>query len=255
MDTTKKYPKSKNNFQCLGPCYNPGTMVIHPTQLEYVTEGPLPFCPVDEWIYTDAKTKETYKKATDICFNPTESENMSNSQLEMNILIPYIDFNSEQFLKIYYKIFSFDNAIDWIETNDHVSMTTKERIVNSALRAYGNNIDILDIRFAKFYIKYIKKAKMKKIYEVLHKYIGIDKKTSELYLEKPETNNIDKYDNITERTNYIINTFLTNDEIVKFLQKILKYEHDYNETDDNLEWITDMLCEYLKNKIKMSLNN
>ena len=78
-----KYPKSKKNFQCIGPCYLPHTQAIHPTYLETITMDK-PFCPTTEWIHGDKKL------IIDICDNPTNNNNENNADTEINILLPYI---------------------------------------------------------------------------------------------------------------------------------------------------------------------
>lgn len=253
MENIKKYPKSKNNYQCIGPCYHPGTMVVHPTQLEFVTEGPLPFCPIDEIFYEDPKTGETLKKSTDTCYNPTEKDNIDKSQLELNILTPQIDFNSEQFLKIYYKVFSFDGAIDWIENNQHVPIGTQVRIINCTIDAFGKYIELFDVRFCNFFINYIKLKKIKKIYSQLHKHIGVESSTGDIFISN---NNLELHDKSIERINYIIQTFINVEEITKFLQKYFKKNYDkFVSTEDHLDNMTNDLIIYIINKINFTIKN
>ena len=139
----KIYPKSKSKKQCLGPCYYPKTNIVHPTLLEIVSNAE-PFCPVDPWKHVNPETGEEHTFATDICFQPTESKNISNKELELNMLTPFLDFNSGQFLKIYYEIFTFEDSIDWIERNKYEHINTRTRIINSALIAYGDNVELFD---------------------------------------------------------------------------------------------------------------
>lgn len=253
MENIKRYPKSKNNYQCVGPCYPPGTMVVHPTQLEFVTESPLPFCPIAEIFTEDPKTGETIKKSTDTCYNPTEKNDINKSQLELNILTPHIDFNSEHFLKIYYKIFSFDSALNWIDENKHCPLGTKTRIINCTLEVYNDNIELFDIRFSNFFIEYLKVKKIKKIYENIHKNIGID--TSEnIFIVKEKQNNLTIYDKNIERMNYIMQTFINKEEITKFLQKYFKKNaQNLNIAEDHITKMSEDFIIYIKNKINATL--
>lgn len=247
----KKYPKSKNNFQCLGPCYYPGTMVIHPTEIDIVSDTMYPFCPVDRWDSVDPVTKQTKNMVTDICFNPTEKESINKNELELNILTPYIDFNSEQFLRIYYNIFTFEDSIDWINRNKHVCVTTKARVINSSLKSFGESIDILDNRFSDIFIDYVKAKKIKHIYFNIYNYISVDKKTKEIFLSQ---NDIPYDDLCTERINYVIKTFLNKDDITKFLIKHLKYRKTvWRNINNHLENMCVELGDYILNKIKMTL--
>ena len=52
----RKYPTSKNGYQCLGLCYEPKTWIVHPITLEHVTNTHFPFCPVKEWASKNEKT-------------------------------------------------------------------------------------------------------------------------------------------------------------------------------------------------------
>src|SRR5437899_3161051 len=90
---TFRYPKSKNNFQCIGPCYQPGTWIVHPITLEYVCDKDYAFCPVREFEVVNKDTGKVTVKTTDLCLRPTESKDLSGKEFEMNILTPSIDFN------------------------------------------------------------------------------------------------------------------------------------------------------------------
>lgn len=255
MENIKKYPKSKNNYQCIGPCYPPDTMVIHPTQLDFVTEGPLPFCPIEAIFYEDQKTGEKKQKSTDTCYNPTEKDNIEKSQLELNILTPQVDFNSEQFLKIYYKIFSFDEAIDWIDNNQHTPIGTKIRIINCAIEAYSGTIELFDLRFSNFFIDFIKLKKTKELYSQIHKNIGVDKNEN-VFIVDEKNNELELRDKSVERINYIIQTFVNKEEITKFLQKFFKSNSISTVSfGEYLNLMASDLIIYISNKISATLNN
>lgn len=250
-----KYPKSKNNFQCLGPCYQPGTMVVHPTQLEMVTDKLQPFCPVDEWTYVDQKTGKSTDIITDVCFNPTENKNISNRELELNILTPYIDFNTEQFLKIYYNIFSFEDSIDWINSHKFSPIDTKIRIINSALKTFGEKVDLFDTRFVDFFIEIIKKKELKNIYKKIHSNIGIDK-NSHVYFMNSQYNNLQADDDCVERMNYLIKVFLDKDEVTKFLSKYFLFrKSQWVNVKNHLNNMIIDFIEYIKTKINITIQN
>lgn len=247
----RKYPKSKKKYQCLGPCYHPKTRVVHPTALEIVTDNENPFCPVDEWIAHDEKTGESKKMITDTCMIPTEKENISNKEMELNILTPYIDFNSGQFLKIYYEIFTFEDAIDWIYRNKHLSIATRARIINCAMIAFGENVEIFDSRLVDFMIEFIKKKKIRYIYDKLHSYVGLND-TNEVTLMQ---NNLDKNDFCIERINFIIKTFLNKEDMNKFLIKYFNYKkNNWKDIKTHMDTIHISLTEYLLNKITSLLS-
>lgn len=237
----KKYPKSKNKKQCLGPCYKPGTTIVHPTYLEYVTDEINPFCPVEEWRQTDIVTGRTTGVITDTCFNPIDEQSTSK-ELEMNILTPYIDFNLDQFLKIYYEIFSFEHSIDWIDRNKHAPLNTKIRIINAALTTYGNKIEIFDSRFTDFFIEIIKRNEIANIYDKIHKNIGIDD-ASNIYFVNASKNDLSSKQKYVERTNYLIKIFLDKDEVTKFLSKYFRRKKQI--WADIYNYIIDMINDFV----------
>lgn len=245
----KKYPKSKKKFQCLGPCYHPKTKVVHPTALEIVTDNEHPFCPVDEWTYNDEITGETKKLITDVCIKPTEKENILNKEMDLNILTPYIDFNSSQFLKIYYNIFTFEDGIDWLYRNQHVPLDTKSRIVNSLFVAFGENTEIFDVRLTDFVIEFIKKRKIQFIYDKIFKYIGI--KNDDVLLIQ---NDLPKNDHSVERINFLIKTFLTKEEVTKFLTKYFNSrKNKWRDIQNHLDNISITINEHFLHKIILTL--
>lgn len=251
----KKYPKSKNNFQCLGPCYYPGTVVVHPTHLEIVTNNIKPFCPVDEWEQEDPKTGKNVELIIDQCMNPTEKTNTSNRELELNILTPYIDFNAEHFLKIYYNIFSFEDSVDWINKNGHVSINTKIRIINASLKIFGESIEIFESTLSDFFIEYLKKKEIREIYLKISKYVGVDSSAKNIKLINDTKNNLSVNDYCVERTNYIIKTFMDKEEIMKFLVRYFKYKNEkWKEIHDHLKKMSNDFILYILNKIATSLS-
>jgi hypothetical protein len=237
------YPKSINKKQCLGPCYYPKTSIIHPTTLTVVTNTD-PFCPVDQWTFKNDSGEEI-EQITDKCLEPTENKNINSDEIEINILTPYFDFNSGQFLKIYYNIFSFDDAINWMENNKTEPILTKIRIINSSLITFGQEIDIFDSRLVDFIIEVIKKKKINQIYEKIHNYISFDK--DNIFLKK---NNINKKEKYVERINYLSQMFVNKDEITKFLIDYFSQNKKIWENIENhIELITIHLIEYILNKI------
>lgn len=252
----KSYPKSKNGFQCIGPCYQSNTTIVHPITLEYITDKSNPFCPVGQWEYTDRDTGKKTIKTTDACHHPTDNKDLSGKEFEISILTPNIDFNDTQFLKIYYNIYSFEDAVNWCDTRKYLPVLTRLRIMDCALTAYGNDLNIVDHRTVDFFIEIFKTKWINDIYNNIGKYISIDNDIIKLAQPKIDTkenkeNNADKH----IKYNYIKTKFINNDEIYKFLLKYIKYRKDKWETikyhSDNIK--NDFII-YLENKIKTTLD-
>jgi hypothetical protein len=247
----KPYPKSKNNFNCIGPCYQAGTTIVHPVTLEYVTDRNNPFCPVRQWEHIDRNTGKKTALTTDICYQPTETKDLSGKEFEINILTPNIDFNDAQFLKIYYNIYSYEDAISYVSEKRYLPILTKLRIIDCGLAAYGKELNIVDHRTVDFFVDVMKKTWLDYIYEHVKQYININNGKIGLNRtldSQTEDKNI-KY-------NYIKSKFITNDEVFKFLAKYLKHRKD--KWDDFIHHVTnirDDFIVYIENKIKNTLSN
>ena len=186
-DIIKKFPKSLHGKQCIGPCSKPNIWVVHPTTLEYITNTNFPFCP------TEAYSKNNRIYVDDQCIRP--SDEVDRTLIEMNMITTNIIFTSKKFLKIYYDIYSFENAVFWIIKNKHKAIYTKLRILNSAWKAYGDTIDVLNNQTINLYIDIIKQYWIKKIYRHIEKYIyTICKK---IYFKKQSSKNNKKNTKIT----------------------------------------------------------
>lgn len=247
-----KYPKSKNNLQCIGNCYTSSTVITHPITLEYVTDKYYPFCPVKEWEYVDPKTGEITVRTTDVCHNPTHNKDLSGREFEMNILTPSIDFNDEQFLKIFYNIHSFEEAINWIENKKYSPILTRLRIINSAWNAYAQDINIIDHRLVDFYIEVAKKKWVGEIYKYVHKYIVIE--DGKIMFGNPNNNDLNAQDELVIRMNFLIERFINNDTIYKFLVKYLKHRRDdWEKIINHSNKIKEDYIDYIDNKIKMTI--
>jgi hypothetical protein len=221
-----------------------------------VTNTKLPFCPIYGEM-TDKNGKK-YIEKTDECMIPTEKKDLSNNENDQSILIPYIDLNCEFFLKKYYDIYTFEQAIDWINDKKYTSLRTRNRIMECAWNTFGENLDILDQRITNFYLDLIKKKWIYEIMNDLEEYLYIDDETKTIILKKTDKNdkNKDKLGkNTVEKINFLIDKFVTRDDIYKFLIRYLKYRKSMweNIKNHNIQIFTDFK-DYIKNKILTTIN-
>jgi hypothetical protein len=254
--TEVNFPKSKHNLQCIGPCYHSNTVIVHPLTLQYVRETDNAFCPVQEFEYTDPVSGKTTNKLTDMCFNPTAAEDIKNTSSQSSIMIPIIDFNAERFLKLYYKIYSFEDAIDYIEKHNYTALKTRSRIIDCAWETFGKDLDLIDQRIADFYVELMKKKWMPYIYDKLHQYITID--NNKIIFSKPskeiKEKLIDDSEFKIEGMNFLAAKFATHEEIYKFIIKYLKYrKKTWSEIDNHTDKLKEDLVEYIEQKIKLTL--
>jgi hypothetical protein len=163
------YPKSKNNRQCIGPCYPAGTMIMHPVSLEYITNDNYPFCPVDLW-----KDKHGVVIPIDQCRVPTKIDAITEKQIEMDVITPTINFDPKQFIKLYYKIESFNDAILWAYEHNNAPIDTLERILDCAWKGYGLELQDIGDNITEFYIDLIKSFWIDSYYLKLKNKLFID---------------------------------------------------------------------------------
>lgn len=248
-DYDTKYPKSKNNFQCLGPCYEKGTFIIHPVTLEYTTDTLHPFCAVNEWEYMNPETGKKEMRINDICFNPTAKENISAKELEMNIILPKMDFSCEHFLKIYYDIFSMETAIEWVETNKHVPYYSIRRVMDCAWRAYGlkSKDYILDDRIVIYYTELVKSRWFNDIYDYVAKYIAVD--NGKIFFSG-ENGDID--DMREAKENFLKDKLLNYITIKKFLLKFIDHYSKKSSSSSYTKLIKIEFKKFIEKKITTS---
>lgn len=260
MDSyNKPYPISKNNFQCIGPCYQSSTTIVHPVTLEYVTDRSNPFCPIRQKEFVDKNTGKKKTVTIDICNQPTETKDVSGKEFEINILTPSIDFNDTHFINIYYDIYSYEDAINYITENKYLPILTKLRIIDCSLNAYGKELNIVDHRTVDFFIEVINKLWLNELYYKIEKYINVDTQNDKINLSSYDDNNNDDDNNDNYnikkiKYNYIRTKFITSDEILKFLIKYINHRKDtWDEISHHIDSIKDDFIIYIENKIKSTI--
>lgn len=237
-----KLPKSINGHQCVGPCYHTGTAFKHPIYMTNIQKDE-PVCPTS--LYTDDKGRS---QITDICSKPTHDET-SKSELGLLALSPNIEFNHEHFLKIYYDIYTLEDAINVIE-NNYYPRKTNNRILNVSLSVYGKDITILDQKMID-YIKRFMCDNISFIYKKIKGYLKTDGKTVKLTKKRKTTEDIKKIE-VFEK--YINKVFLNIDEVYKFTNRYIKARKGEwsNISDPLVEMLHDMAV-YIENKIKKTI--
>ena len=216
------YPKSINNYQCFGPCYDANTKVNHPVYLNLINnETNQPFCPTRHIEYFDETLGEKNIREYDVCENPTTNKNEP-------INLFYSDFTREGFLTLYYNINSFYDTMQWLENNSYYPMDTKIRIMNATLNVYGDKIDLFSDVFIYFFISYLNIKKKKYIY----------KKLSSL-------------DTKSKNKKEIAKKYITYDNIKNFLLYFLKHKKKIKlaEYNDILKLLTIKFIIYIKKNI------
>lgn len=245
----KEYKMSKKGFECIGPCYRPGIVTVHPITLQQITNIKEPFCAVNEWEDIDPYTGKKVLKLTDVCTDPVRSREVSTLELAMNIISPEIDFTSKHFLKIYYSIFSMEAAISWIEDNSNIPYYTKKRVIDSAWKSYGFKNYTLDDRLIIFYVDLIRERETDRIFNQTYRVI-----TSVDGEFKIQPNNDNSNVDVSGKKKFIRERLITNVNFTKFItQYIEKFSSNSSLVRSHTDNIITMFVDFIQKKIDISL--
>ena len=239
-----KYPISKNNIQCIGPCYEPGKSIIHPITMQFVTGTNInvPFCPTNSFQTIDTVTGEVKTRYTDACFKTTA--NLNDEQLQNNYLNPNINFDAEIFLKNYYNISSYDELLDYLQKNAYLPTNTKLRVIE-CMWIFNKDIFIIDNLLVEIFTDYLI-DNIKIIYNKLFKYIDVESK--KITFKK---NNLEKNKFNIERLNFLKDKLVKEEEVNKFLNKYYE-KNKGDKIRENIFQKNEILknfINYLENKI------
>lgn len=236
-----KYPKSKNNFQCLGPCFKENTRILHPVTFEYI-KADNPFCAVNQWV-TEENGEKNYK-ITDDCNNV--SKNINYDDVSLDIFLPTIHFDNTQFLKVNYQLHSFKETIEWANKNKNlIPFNTIKRVLGCSWKAYGLNLKYIHDDIIDLYVYISKTIWIKDIYKRIGKYVYLN--NNNIVFKKKE--NSDTH-NQKEKVNFIILKLITPGIISKFLTKYIKqYEKSWDDIVSHSDNIKQEYINYIEKKI------
>jgi hypothetical protein len=245
-----KYKKSKNNRDCLGPCYKPEKWIIHPVSLSYITNKAKPFCPVMPYEYYNPITDKSAIMTIDECYRADDEQDINVKLIELNMLMPKIDFDCSQFLKIYYNIYSFENGINYIINNMNSPYYTKIRILECAWKIYGNNKAVITDNLITIYLSIIKKRWIKLIYNSLSKYIKVE--SNKIFFTKKATSKDNKYK--VQKINYLFDKLINKNNLYNILEEYIEDHKDKwaRVLNHNLN-ILEYMIDYFENKILNSI--
>jgi hypothetical protein len=247
-ETEKKTTKSISGLDCKGPCYFPGVEYIHPVSLNRINVPDKATCPT---IKHDNPDKPEVMIEYDTCLNPTHKKN--SDDILLDIISPLRVLHDDVFLKTYYDIYSIEDAIVTVTNNTYLRKTNN-RLINMALRAYGDELIIIDHRIVNIIKDYL-------VYNIsdISKYIGKipvntsinknDNTNSDSSDSSGSNDSSDSSDNSNSSDKYIINVFLTDDNIIKFMTKYIENnKNKWNYTENHLTEITKEMTIYIKHK-------
>lgn len=236
----KKYPKSIDGSQCIGPCYKSREIILHPVTLEWITDKHNSFCPINE--NDDGEvTKE--------CAKITSNDVKSSKDFDFEMLLPFVDLTPQRFLKLYYNIYSIDDAFLWLNEHEYLALDTRIRVINNTISAYGKQSANYKDVLTDFILEIAQKKWNEHIYENISKYIYVDEKENKIIFVDPKKNKLNKNDFYGERTKFIFDKLFSQKNVSSFLDKLI------HKQDLDINSMKYKLTEYMTEKIKLSIDN
>jgi len=253
--TKTKYPVSVNGYQCIGPCYPANTTARHPITLDEINDE-FNFCPTDGHVKQDPKTGKTNVIFSDKCYVPTITKGdnglyLDEKTIEMTVT-PKIKFSSDFFIKIYYNINSLEELLSWLDSHDKDPYRTKERVFNTGMMVYSDNINIIDNRLVKF-VDQIMVKNLPQIVRHVKKYFIVSNDTIKLITPNNSENNMTKTQ-ISKLRLYLKEHFFGMNNIQTFLSKMLRYYRDDFKQKELSKIMTNHMIEYIIKKITITLD-
>jgi hypothetical protein len=259
-----KYPKSINGQQCIGPCVDKDTLMIHPLSSWYTKGLPTNYCPIatiqpsqfDERniaLFGYDKNNLSYDQIYNLKNFAPCNHSTNISDMEDRYTEPTLALNSLTFLRLFYQINSFDDTIQWLEDNKHAQPNTKKRLLNSSWKAFGNNKNNITDRVILYYHNMIKSKWINTYYKSLYKYLSIHNNTIIVSMDNTDYNN-----EITLKMNFIMKNYITNNIIRSILQNIMKIIDDTNHSDINIHfdnYICGSILKKIEHDIKLKIKN
>jgi len=233
------FPPSKNNRQCLGPCYKKNTWFFHPIDYKYLYNKDIDACPVIPHI------EDNKRYLIDECDDPIKIDKKFLDEVKKFYMTPITYFNCNYLLKICYNLYSIDDIYIWLDQD--VPLMHKIRIINCMWRHYGDEINVINSIIVDIYILYIKTFVLKELYDSISKYISID--NDKIYLKSTDDNNSNQKDSLI-KINYIAEKFINKSFVHKFVEYFIKkYKQKWLSVQSiTLNFKYDYV-DYVKNKI------
>jgi hypothetical protein len=245
-NSSKKFSVGSNGQQCIGPCYPAGFEILHPITLQLMTNPENPFCPTTKWV----DPIDNKIKWTDLCIVSENDKLNTDNKQSIDYILPTLGINSEIFLKTYYKIYSFESALDYI-FNDNLPLYTQLRIINCAWKVYGYKAEIINDQLINFYINLIKKEWIKDIYPQIANLIYVDGKN--IYFKENKSTIEDKQ---IEKINFFNKKLNTTQIIYKILiLYINENKSNWKDIIDHNENIKNTVINYMVNKINSTIDH
>lgn len=247
--------KSKRGYQCVGDCTNKFG-IVHPINWRQAstyneelktTENK---CPLNDIMFYDFKKRIAEKELNTYHYDGCEE--ITNLANETDTIFSFSSLHSETFLRKIYDVKTFDDVINNYENDPNKNIYKYERILYASMDIWQKEVNILEPCIFNIITRIAKELWICDIFDKIKSYIFMDKDNN-IYLKKVQMSEEDK--NIKEKKIYIMNKFITNNNISHILSKYDSYYSDKSNDHDinGLELIKDYLIDYIYNKVLKTL--
>ena len=239
------FPISKNGIKCIGPCYEKGKTFTHPELLIKIKNDKNNLCPTNKFIDENNEVN-----ITDLCNKPTNEIQKYN--LGLFAITPTINFNGNYFLRIYYNIFSLDDAILWINKNKHLPKKTINRILNLSILEFLKDESLIDSRLINIFLNFFNKN-IDTVFLKLKNNISI-KNNHVNFIKKNKNTNLDYFNQKEIIEKFLKKKIINENYINKFITKYVKSKKKTNwkNNQNHLMTILNDFSDYTIKKIELT---
>lgn len=239
------FPISKSGIKCIGPCYEKGKTFTHPELLIKIKNDKNNLCPTNKFIDENNEVN-----ITDLCNKP--SNEIQKYNLGLFAITPTINFNGNYFLRIYYNIFSLDDAILWINNNKHLPKKTINRILNLSILEFLKNESLIDSRLINIFLNFFNKN-INNLFLKLKNNISI-KNNHVNFIKKNKNTNLDYFNEKEIIEKFLKKKIINENYINKFITKYVKSKKKKNwkNNQNHLMTILNDFSDYTIKKIELT---
>lgn len=190
---------------------------MHPTMIIPVTHTEASFCATEPWkdhIHGNAPTM------VDVCDMDPRRKPRNTHRNIAHAVTPVNAMTDRAFIQDAYGISSMAACADWIDTNKHLPLRTRARVLDVCLKSYGDTMGLVDPRLSSFFSAYINEFKARELYDMLNQYLAVQVITGdkdELRVTVSEHNYLAKHDYIHIRTRFIQDEITSSHELLRFM--------------------------------------
>lgn len=222
--------ESLGGRRCITKCHKKKEVYVHPILLNAISQPNYDTCAINP-IHSRDEDSVKYDNMIwiDKC-NIADNEK-SNLPDELESMLLGFHFNARDFLNSVYKLYSFDDVVQWSIDNSYLPHPTIIRVHNCAWQIYGT-IDEISSSVIKYYYEIFQSKWLKKIISSFSFNIEYD--------QPVDTNNIS---NVEHSVDKAIVDLVTIDVFTTWVKKyVYEYEDKWDQINMHYVWFKRYIC-------------